>query len=182
MTKQLQIQRQINVICEQDLQYRTDIIELLSNRITQLEAEALVWREQHSLFLTLKERVQYLEQREAAVEDDELYERVEKTYLEELRARLLSVDVDIENWRVRVATLEALLAEAETKSTTWQADIASLRETHSSHTESCGTELQELKLKIEELSKGQSEANTRHTEVRTSFFWSNDFVMTLVCS
>jgi hypothetical protein len=182
VTKQLEIQQQINTICERDLQYRTEIIELLSARITQLEAESLAWREKEKSFASLKEKMMYLETiyggdgaRELELANPEVEDSskiipeghsvVETTYIESLKGRISSYEAEIESWRLRISTLEASLADEQAKHSESSDKFNQLAKEHAELHKVSDEEMKSLRSRIEELNLLQSQASTRNSEV-----------------
>lgn len=179
LSKQLQIQREITDICERDLQYRTEIIELLTARIVQLESETVSWKSREKELFELKEKMQFMEQLYGGEGARELefgaseqptvvpegHIIVEITYLEDLKSQIESSKTDMESWRIRVEKLELSLVEEQGKSAASREELSKIRSKHQDVLKASEREMGALKLKVEELLAAQSQAAARNAEV-----------------
>lgn len=182
LTKQLEIQREVTNICERDLQYRTEIIELLSSRILELEAEAHSWKEQKKSFTALKEKMMYLEQLyggdgarelEISTGDDTVpaipdgQTLIDIEALELLRSRAESTRVEMESWRARISALEASLEEERQKHAASRSTYIVLEQTYKNYQTSSSEETAALQSRINELLLLRTQTDNRNTEVTT---------------
>ena len=180
LTKQLEIQREVTNICERDLQYRTEIIELLSSRIIELEAESHSWKEQKKSFAALKEKMMYLEQlyggdgaREleisngdepvAAIPEGQTLIDIEA--LDLLKRRIESSQSELEIWRTRIAVLEGSLTEEREKHAAFRSTYTALEETYNNYQTSSTEEMTALQTRIDELLALRTQIDNRNTEV-----------------
>ena len=184
MTKQLEIQREVTTICERDLQYRTEIIELLSSRIVELESEAHTWKEQRKSFSALKEKMVYLEQlyggdgarelelstftgEDAAPAIPEGQTLVDIETLDLLKSRLNSTNAEMDTWRNRIAALESSLKEETEKHVASRHRYDALEETYRDYRVSSTDETKVLQAKIDELLSLKMQTENRNTEVNS---------------
>lgn len=198
MTKQLEIQREVTTICERDLQYRTEIIELLSSRIVELESEAHTWKEHRKSFSALKEKMVYLEQlyggdgaRELELstftgEDEapaipEGQTLVDIETLDLLKSRLNSTNAEMDTWRNRIAALESSLKEETEKHVASRHRYDALEETYRDYRVSSTDETKALQAKIDELLSLKMQTENRNTEVN-SLPWHLKSFLTRVIS
>jgi len=183
LTKQLEIQREVTRICERDLEYRTEIIELLSSRIVELETEAHSWKEQKKSFSALKEKMMYLEQlyggdgaRELelasgfAVEESapvipEGQTLIDVEALDLLKSRLDSANAEMDNWRNRIATLENSLAKEQEKHATSQSKYDTLEVAYKAYQMSTADGTATLQARIDELVSLKTQCESRNAEV-----------------
>lgn len=178
LNKQLQIQKEITELCERDLQYRTEIIELLTARVVQLESETTSWKSREKELFELKEKMHFMEQlyggdgarelefgTEPANTVPEGHVAIDITYLEELKARVETYRVDTEAWRVRVEKLEASLVDEQAKNAISQEELCKLREEHKEALKSSEAEIDGLERRIEELIAAQSETTAQNVQV-----------------
>jgi hypothetical protein len=184
LTKQLEIQREVTNICERDLQYRTEIIELLSSRIVELESEAHTWKEQKKSFSALKEKMVYLEQlyggdgarelelstftgEDVAPAIPEGQTLVDIETLDLLKSRLDSTNAEMDNWRTRIAALEGSLKEETEKHVASRHRYDVLEETYRDYRMSSTDETKALQAKIDELLSLKMQIENRNTEVNS---------------
>jgi len=198
LTKQLEIQREVTNICERDLQYRTEIIELLSSRIIELEAEAHSWKEQKKSFSALKEKMMYLEQlyggdgaRELELASGYMGEEPATPIIPEgqtlidieaidlLKSRIANANSELESWRIRISALESSLAEEQEKHSASHLRYTKLEETYMSYQISSTEEITSLQEKINELISQRTQTDNRNAEVRLIPGWCK---ATLTCS
>ena len=180
LAKQLDIQKQVTEICERDLAYRTEIIELLSARIIQLETESETWKEQRKSFAALKEKMGYLEQlyggdgaRELelaihtdgpAIPDDQTL--VEITYLENLKSQIERSRADMQSWTIRISGLESQLEGVRKESSASQAAYAKLDKEKCESDRSYEARISSLQTEVDALQAAGSKASARIEEVR----------------
>lgn len=176
-------QKEITELCERDLQYRTEIIELLTARLTQLESETTSWKSREKELFELKEKMQFMEQLYGGEGARELefgtgeqanvlpegHMAVEITYLEDLKSQIQSNKADMEQWRIRVEKLEASLAEEQGNSATSRDELSRIREEHKEVLKTSEKEIETLKRQVEELLAAQAQATTKNAEVRYIF-------------
>ncbi|KAG8832981.1 hypothetical protein FRB91_003700, partial [Serendipita sp. 411] len=189
LTKQLEIQRQITDICERDLQYRTEIIELLSARVFELESESVSWREQQKSFNALKEKMTYLEQlyggdgaRELEFADHHTEEPtvpdgqtlVEITYFESLKNQLERYRLDLESWRIRISTLEISLAEEKQICMASKAEYETLNREYRQSQIASSQQISILQTKFEELTDLELKASAKNEELTKSLGQANE--------
>jgi hypothetical protein len=182
LAKQLEIQREVTNICERDLQYRTEIIELLSSRIVELEVEAHSWKEQKKSFSALKEKMIYLEQlyggdgarelelstltgEDAAPAVPEGQTLVDIETLDLLKSSLDNTNAEMDNWRTRIAALEDSLAAETEKQVASQHRYDALEETYKGYQMNSTEEATSLQVKIDELLLIKTQTENRNNEV-----------------
>jgi len=179
LSKQLQIQKEVTEICERDLQYRTEIIELLTARIVQLESETVSWKNREKELFELKEKMQFMEQLYGGEGARELefgaseqptvvpegHIIVEIIYLEDLKKKIESSKTDMESWRIRVEKLELSLVEEQGKSAASREELSKMQSKHQDLLNASEREIGALKQKVEELLAAQSQAAAKNAEV-----------------
>jgi hypothetical protein len=180
LAKQLQIQTRINAIYDRDLACRTQIIEELSVRITELESASRVRVEDEQVLMQLRTRVRKLERAlyasqlvnkslvgaVDAPEDwegipmPEGYSLVQNAWYEKASTGTVAWDVERENWKARVCALEAAVAALQEKEDAWRAQVTTSSENDGAVTH---TALSEERQKLEEAF--EAEKATLRTEL-----------------
>lgn len=176
MTKQLEIQQQVNEICEQDLQYRTEIIELLSSRVTQLELEAASWEQQKHAFALLKEKAGHLQNGDETHNKSEPTSKssditpeghvlIESSHLDSLKTQIATSNAELEDWNIRVEGLELHLRKEKELKSTLKSELARTKEEYEASQKSSEQTLQDLRTQISKLETSQVDATTQNREV-----------------
>ncbi|KAG8834218.1 hypothetical protein FRC17_009364 [Serendipita sp. 399] len=195
LTKQLEIQRQITDTCERDLRYRTEIIELLSARVVELESESTSWREQQKSFFALKEKMTYLEQlyggdgarelefAEPFVHVDptvpEGQTLVEITYFESLKSQLETYRLEVESWKIRISTLETSLAEEKQICAASKAEYDTLSKEYRQSQTSSSQQVSILQTKFDELTDLEMKASAKNEELVNTLNAANEEIKKL---
>jgi hypothetical protein len=150
LAKQLQIQTRINAIYDRDLACRTQIIEELSVRITELESTSRVRVEDEQVLVQLRTRVRKLERALYASQlvnkglvdtvdasdgweglpMPEGYSLVQSSWYDRVVTGSVAWGVERENWRARVCALEGAVAALQERENEWRS-----RETTSTQNE-----------------------------------------------
>lgn len=148
LAKQLQIQTRINAIYDRDLACRTQIIEELSVRITELESTTRVRVEDEQVLIELRTRVRKLERALYAsqlvnkslvdgVDVSESWEGllipeghrlVQSSWYERVVTGSVAWGVERENWKARVYTLEGAVAALQERENKWRNELSTLTE------------------------------------------------------
>jgi hypothetical protein len=143
LAKQLQIQTRINAIYDRDLACRTQIIEELSVRITELESASRVRAEDEKVLIQLRTRVRKLERAlyasqlvnkslVDAVDAPEGWEGlpmpegqslVQSDWYENVVTGSVAWGVERENWKARVCTLEGAVAALQEREDKWRNEV-----------------------------------------------------------
>lgn len=179
LAKQLEIQKEVTEICERDLAYRTEIIELLSARIIQLEAESETWKEQRKSFAALREKMVYLEQLYGGDGARELEQAthidgpvipedqtlVEITYLETLKSQVDKSRVDMQNWTIRISELESQLEEVREESSASRVAYVRLDEEKRECDRNYESRISSLQAELDTLREAGAKASARIEEL-----------------
>ena len=141
--KQLQIQTRINAIYDHDLACRTQIIEELSVRITELESASRVRVDDEQLLVQLRTRVRKLEQALYAsqlvnkslvdavdapegwegLSMPEGYSLVQSVWYESVVTGSVAWGVERDSWKARVNTLESAVAALQEREDEWRSHL-----------------------------------------------------------
>lgn len=143
LATQLQIQTRINAIYDRDLACRTQIIEELSVRITELESTSRVRVEDEQVLVQLRTRVRKLERAlyasqlinkslvDAADAPEgwegllmpEGYSLVQTAWHESVVTGSVAWTVERENWNARVCALEGAVAALQERENEWRSQV-----------------------------------------------------------
>lgn len=144
LDKQLQIQTRINAIYDHDLACRTQIIEELSVRITELESASRVRVEDEKVLIQLRRRVRKLERAlyasqlvnkslVDAVDAPEGWEGlhilegqtvVRSDWYQTVVTGSVAWGVERENWKARVCTLEGAVVALQERENQWRNEVS----------------------------------------------------------
>lgn len=144
LDKQLQIQTRINAIYDRDLACRTQIIEELSVRITELESASRVRVEDEKVLIHLRTRVRKLERAlyasqlvnkslVDAVDAPEGWEElpmlegqsvVRSDWYQSVVTGSVAWGVERENWKARVCTLEGAVVALQERENKWRNEVS----------------------------------------------------------
>lgn len=143
LAKQLQIQTRINAIYDHDLTCRTQIIEELSVRITELESASRVRVEDERVLIQLRTRVRKLERalyasqlvNKSLVDTvdapegweglpmPEGYSLVQSAWHEKVVTGSVAWGVERDSWKARVSTLESAVAALQERENEWEGQV-----------------------------------------------------------
>jgi len=144
LAKQLQIQTRINTIYDRDLACRTQIIEELSVRITELESASRVHVEDEQVLIQLRTRVRRLERalyasqlvNKSLVDATDApegwegllmpdgYSLIKSAWYENLVTGSFAWGVERESWKARVCALESAVAALQEKESEWRSQVS----------------------------------------------------------
>ena len=144
LAKQLQIQTRINAIYDRDLACRTQIIEELSVRITELKSASRVRTEDEKMLIQLRTRVRKLERalyasqlvNKSLVDTADAPEGwegfpmpegqslVQSSWYENVVTGSVAWGVERENWKARVCTLEGDVAALQERENKWRNEVS----------------------------------------------------------
>jgi hypothetical protein len=187
LAKQLQIQTRINAIYDRDLACRTQIIEELSVRITELESASRVRAEDEKVLIQLRTRVRKLERALYAsqlvnkslvdvVDVPEGWEGlpmpegqslVQSDWYENIVTGSVAWGVERENWKARVCTLEGAVAALQEREDKWRNEV--LTSTENGATVASAAARKEERQKLEETFEAERVTlRTQLTEISRS--------------
>jgi len=169
LAKQLQIQTRINATYDRDLACRTQIIEELSVRITELESASRVRVEDEQVLIQLRTRVRKLERalyasqlvNQSLVDAGDApegcegppmpegYSLVQSGWYEGVVTGSVAWGVERENWKARVCTLESAVAALQERENEWKNEVSTLTKNGGAVASAAVTE--EKRQKLEEV-------------------------------
>jgi len=187
LAKQLQIQTRINTIYDRDLECRTQIIEELSVRITELESVSRVRVEDEQVLIQLRRRVRKLERalyvsqlvNKSLVDVVDVpegwegppmpegYNLVQSDWYESVVTGSVAWGVERENWKARVCTLEGAFATLQERENKWRNDLSTSTENGSAVASAAVREEERQKLE-EAFEAERATLRTQLTEVSRS--------------
>lgn len=188
--KQLQIQTRINAIYDRDLACRTQIIEELSVRITELESASRVRVEDEQVLIHLRTRVQKLERALYASQlvntslvdavdapegreglpMPEGYSLVQSAWYESVVTGSVAWGVERDSWKARVCTLESAVTALQERENEWRSQVTSTalgKEEQQKLEEAFEAERVTLRTELTELSNSLGRVAEENARVRT---------------